>query len=80
LDYSTFNPVSKPFHYAHGQYECIDVMCDNFGNDVVMDFCICNAFKYLYRCMYKNGVEDLQKARWYIDKYLELYELNTENK
>ena len=76
MTHPQFDPVNKPLHYTHGQYECIDVMCDTFGDDVVQDFCICNAFKYLYRCMYKNGIEDLEKARWYIDKYLELHEKN----
>ena len=37
-----------------------------------MDFCLLNAFKYLWRCNFKNGSEDVEKAQWYIDKYLEL--------
>ena len=76
---NTFDPVNKPIHYAHGKYECIDVMCEIYGEDVVMDFCLCNAFKYLYRCMYKNGVEDLKKAQWNLKKYTELYENNNWN-
>jgi hypothetical protein len=29
-----------------------------------------NAIKYLWRADLKGGVEDLQKARWYIDREL----------
>ena len=36
--------------------------------------CICNAFKYLYRHNRKNGIEDIKKAKWYIDKYIEIKE------
>lgn len=41
-----------------------------------MDFCLCNAFKYIWRHSRKNGVEDIRKAKWYIDKYLELADGN----
>lgn len=66
--------VNHPSHYEIGKFECIDVMIETQGVDAVMDFCICNALKYLYRHKRKNGVEDIKKARWYIDKYLELWE------
>ena len=64
--------VNHPQHYTHGKYECIEVMTDIFGPEAVKDFCICNAFKYLWRHKYKNGVEDIKKAKWYVDKYIEL--------
>ena len=65
--------VNHPEHYT-GKYECLDVMIETQGIDAVLDFCICNAFKYLYRHRKKNGIEDLKKAKWYIDKYLEIVE------
>ena len=61
-------------HYETGKFECIDVMCETQGVDAVIDFCICNGFKYLYRHKRKNGVEDLKKARWYLNKAIELIE------
>lgn len=64
--------VNHPGHYQTGQFECIGVMVEVFGVEYVMDFCICNAFKYLYRTKRKNGVEDVRKAAWYLNKYLEL--------
>lgn len=66
--------VNHPSHYETGRFECIDVMVETQGKDAVMGFCLCNAFKYLYRHRRKNGVEDIKKARWYIDKYVELAE------
>ncbi len=67
-----FDNVDHPSHYETGKFECIDVMKETQGAEAVKHFCLCNAFKYLYRHNNKNGVEDIRKARWYIDKYLEL--------
>lgn len=64
--------VNHPSHYETGKFECIDVMLETQGVEAVKNFCICNAFKYLYRHNNKNGEEDIKKAKWYIDKYLEL--------
>lgn len=66
--------VNHPSHYATGKYECIDVMLEIFGVEAVKTFCLLNAFKYNYRSGRKNGLEDIQKAKWYIDKYIELSE------
>lgn len=65
--------VNHPPHYE-GNIECIDAMLDSQGAEAVKDFCICNAFKYIWRHRKKNKVEDIKKAKWYIDKYLELVE------
>ena len=69
--------VEHPSHYVTGKYECIDVMQETQGKEAVMDFCLCNAFKYLYRTQHKNGFEDIKKARWYLNKYIELKENNS---
>lgn len=68
--------VNHPAHYATGKYESIDVMVETQGTDAVKNFCICNAFKYIYRHKMKNGVEDIKKAIWYLNKYVELEENN----
>jgi hypothetical protein len=77
FDYNNFikkkaDNVNHPSHYETGKFECIDVMIETQGVEAVKNFCLCNAFKYLYRHNGKNGVEDIKKARWYINKYLEL--------
>ena len=66
--------VNYPSHYETGKFECIEVMQEVFGTEAVQNFCVCNAFKYLYRHRRKNGKEDIEKAQWYINKYLELEE------
>lgn len=62
--------VNHPSHYT-GKYECIDVMQDVFGDEATNDFCLCNAFKYIWRARKKNGLEDVKKAVWYLNKYIE---------
>jgi ribosomal protein S2 len=39
-----------------------------FGREAVIHFCECNAYKYIWRYKNKNGMEDLEKARWYVEK------------
>ena len=71
--------INHPTRYAGGKYECIDVMTDVFGVDAVKSFCKLNAFKYLWREQNKNGVEDLKKCAWYLDKLIELSQNTDEN-
>lgn len=68
------DPVNHPEHYETGKYECIDVMTEALGVDETSFFCLGNAFKYIYRCMHKHDdpKEDVQKAVWYLNKFLEL--------
>ena len=68
--------INHPDRYAGGKFECIDVMLDVFGSDAVKHFCILNAFKYVWRAEKKNGVEDIKKAVWYLNKYIDLKENN----
>ena len=67
------DPVNHPAHYETGKFECIEVMTEVFGVEAVQNFCLLNAFKYLYRCNHKNNkTEDIKKSQWYENKYLEL--------
>lgn len=68
----SMDPVNHPSHYETGKYECIEVMLETQGPEAVKGFCICNAFKYLYRHRKKNQTEDIEKAIWYLNRYLEL--------
>ena len=70
--------VDHPSHYETGRFKCIEVMEEALGREEVKDFCLCNAFKYLYRCTRKNGLEDLKKARWYLNKRIEMEEEDEE--
>lgn len=71
--------VNHPKHYTQGGIECIDAMIAALGKQVVMDFCLGNAFKYIFRCKNKNGLEDVKKANWYINKLINLTEECNEN-
>lgn len=74
-----YDPVNNPIHYTQGSVECIDSMISAFGKDAVAEFCLCNSFKYLFRTKHKNGLEDIEKAQWYLDKYIELKYSNSES-
>ena len=68
-----YNVISKPKHYnREGAMESIDEMELIFGKEAVKHFCLCNAWKYRYRAIDKNGEEDLKKSDWYLHKYKEL--------
>lgn len=60
------DPVDHPPHYnAHPSgVECIDVI-ESLG------FLVGNAIKYLWRYQLKHGLQDLQKARWYVERELD---------
>ena len=73
------DPVNRPAHYTSGGIECIDAMQAAFGAEVVKDFCLCNAFKYLWRHRQKNGVEDLKKARWYLNRLIREMEVTDDD-
>lgn len=72
IEEDTEDIVNHPNHYTHGGTECIDEMIMIFGKQTVMHFCLCNAWKYRYRAVYKNGDEDMKKSHWYMAKYKEL--------
>lgn len=67
-----FDAVSRPAHYTKTSIECIDAMIETQGVEAVKAFCVCNAFKYLWRHNEKNGDEDIKKASWYLNKAVEL--------
>lgn len=66
------NPVTHPSHYTQGNIQCIDAMVAAFGKEAVATWCKLNAFKYIWREQHKNGLEDMDKATWYLNKYSEL--------
>ena len=66
--------VNHPSHYeASTSIECIEAMELMFDFYDVQQFCLCNAFKYIWRHKHKNGLEDLDKAQWYINHAIKLY-------
>lgn len=65
--------VNHPDHYNSGGIECIDAILAARGSEATKEFCICNTMKYLWRLGHKDdAVQEAKKARWYLDKYIEL--------
>ncbi len=62
--------VNSPPHYNKAGIECIDAIRAATG-DGYEYYLQGNIMKYLWRYRYKNGIEDLQKAQWYLDKLVE---------
>ena len=61
--------VNHPSHYTQGGIEVIDMIVSMGDGEA---FCRANAIKYLSRYKHKNGLEDLKKARWYLNKLIDL--------
>lgn len=63
--------VNSPVHYTSGKVECIDALESATSNLTGGEaFCTANAIKYLWRWKHKGGVQDLEKAKWYIDRLI----------
>ena len=68
--------VNHPSHYNYGDIETID-----FIEQVTKDYNasvayhIGNAIKYLARSPHKNGKEDIAKAKWYIERAFEQWDV-----
>ena len=63
--------VNHPDHYTQGRIECIDALkAATVSKTGIEAVCTANAIKYLWRYEEKNGIEDVKKARWYIDRLI----------
>lgn len=52
----------NPSHYQQGDIEVIDFILDQ-----KMSYIEGNIIKYVCRYKFKNGLEDLNKAKWYLE-------------
>jgi len=67
-----WDAVAKPKHYNQGSIEAIEYIRQQLGSG------LCNYYegsvlKYMHRYKYKNGLEDLKKASWYLERLIEEY-------
>ncbi|HAR5802686.1 TPA: DUF3310 domain-containing protein [Staphylococcus pseudintermedius] len=67
--------VNNPSHYTYGNIEVIDYI-EQVTKDYPPElaFSIGNAIKYISRAVHKNGKEDLDKARWYLQRAYDNWE------
>jgi len=67
----------NPNHYKNGKVEAIDAIeaatVNKLGIEAV---CVANVIKYLWRYEEKNGLEDIEKAHWYLQKLITHYNEN----
>ena len=64
--------VNNPPHYKTGDIECIDAIKASMSAEQFIGYLKGNVEKYVWRMSYKGKpVEDLRKARWYIDRLVE---------
>ena len=64
--------VNHPPHYNRGGIECIEAieaMTEHMSGDIAPH--AANVLKYLWRCEYKNGIEDIDKSIWYLNRLRE---------
>jgi hypothetical protein len=68
--------ANSPAHYADSGIETIDYIVDVLGEYEAISYCHGNIIKYTGSRLWKKGnpIEDAKKARWYMDKMIELLE------
>ena len=65
--------VNHPKHYTQGEIECIEVIKyinDKLHMEGYEGYCLGNFIKYIWRCNFKNGWEDIDKAIFYLNELL----------
>lgn len=66
--------VNHPQHYTQGGIETIDYIQSKMTAEQFEGYLVGNILKYVSRYPHKNGVEDLKKAQWYLNKLLGVLE------
>lgn len=65
------DPVNHPSHYTQGGIECIDAIeaaCTGLNGEE--GYCVGQVIKYIWRWKHKNGLQDLEKAQWYLNRLI----------
>lgn len=63
--------VNQPAHYIQGGIECIEaIKAAVVGLAGIEAVCTGNIIRYIWRWKFKNGLEDLKKCRWYLDRLI----------
>lgn len=71
-----YDIVQKPEHYASGSIECIEAIKSSMPQEQFCGYLKGNIMKYLWRYEHKGKpVEDLQKAKWYLERLINEKEL-----
>ena len=65
-----YDNVNHPSHYNKGTFETIELIKSILTPEEFKGFIKGNIMKYVSREAYKNGVEDLKKAQWYLNYFI----------
>lgn len=68
------DPVNSPAHYTQGGIETLDILRAKMNTEQFKGFLRGNVIKYITRYEDKNGVEDLKKAEFYLQKLIKVEE------
>lgn len=65
--------VNHPPHYKANGFETIDII-EAYTKDLngIEAVCAANVIKYICRWNNKNGLQDLLKCRWYLNKLIDV--------
>tara|TARA_R100001509_G_C4794009_1_gene190774 strand:+ start:388 stop:762 length:375 start_codon:yes stop_codon:yes gene_type:complete len=66
---SDIDPVNKPIHYTNSKLECIEII-EALAEHIPAEYVphVTNIMKYLFRFPKKNGLEDIDKLDWYVQR------------
>ena len=67
--------VNHPSHYTDGSIETIEAIEAALTNEEFRGYCKGNCIKYIWRERHKGGTESLKKAQWYLDRLIQLDEV-----
>ena len=74
-----YDNVNNPKHYNKHGIECIDAIQASMSDKEFLGYLKANVVKYMWRYDYKGKpLEDLQKAKWYLDKMINIIHTNEE--
>ena len=71
--YKGSDNVNHPIHYM-GKVEVIDYIEDKRTPEQFEGYLVGNVMKYMSRYQKKNGLEDLKKGSWYLNKLINTLE------
>lgn len=66
--------VNHPKHYTAGKIEVISIMEDQLTPEEYRGYIKGQVIKYITRERHKNGLEDLKKAAWYLNRLIKKLE------
>ena len=62
--------VNHPSHYTFGKIEVMDYIEDKLSDVECEGYFVGNIIKYVSKKKKKNGIEDLKKAQWYLNRLI----------